>query len=153
MAPISTVVNTYGCQWGRMAVVTPDQTGLTGFARAILVLKNERGWSYRRIARAMGISHTQVSRYVAEGDDPGLSGVVALADAAQVGMDWLVGRETPQPTVEVNGVTYVPASDALDGERGEGSSAIADAARVIPARERERQQAPPAPKQRHRSRP
>ena len=103
---------------GKMPRVTTEQSEQTAFARALLVLLNDRGWSQRRVARAMGLTHPQVRPYLDGTQEPGFFKVVALADEAQVSLDWLAGREDYLPSVEVDGVRYAPASSVAGNGRG-----------------------------------
>lgn len=105
------------------------------------------GWSQRRIAQAMGLSHPQVREYLDGKQEPGFFKVIALANKAEVSLDWLAGREAYLPRVVVDGEPYAPAN-------GAPASDVAGAARALdPAARPARKQPQPTRRSRKSSRP
>ena len=77
-----------------VAVRTRQLLHPTLLAERVQALRQARGWNQRRLAREAGLAPNQVSQI--EGgvtQDPRISTLRALADALEVSLDVLTGRE------------------------------------------------------------
>lgn len=121
----------------------------TAFARALRRAIAERRWSHRTAGAALGVSHTQIGRYLT-GADPGISTASRLAGVLGMSLDDLAGvAEGPPPPpprapeVIVDGVRYVPdptvspdaaATNGVSSDPAARAAAIQELAALASAR-------------------
>lgn len=91
-------------------------------------LRRERGLNQQQLADLAGVSKRSVAAYEVGEAEASLELLVRLADALEVALDDLVGRPTPAPRVEVNGIRYERAAEAAIQE-AEAAAREADSLR------------------------
>lgn len=115
MARMRTDVNTHRCQSGSMVRVTRRKPRTTPFARALRGLMDREGWSNREAADAIGVSHTQVGRYLA-GAEPSISRASMVAEMLGVTLDALAATgPPPDRSLELTELAR-QIQDAADGQ-------------------------------------
>lgn len=95
MARARTNVNTYGFQSVTMVRVTKRTPKDTPFARGLRTLIEREGWAnHREAGAAIGVSHTQIGRYLA-GARPGIDRAEKVASLLGVRLDELLEAAPP----------------------------------------------------------
>lgn len=93
----------------RTAAVPVEQRSTV--ARRIIAARAHRGWRQSDLAAATGVHHKQVANWETDVIAPSLPNIIAVADALEVCLDWLVGR-TPSCT------TAAATADAPNAGQG-----------------------------------
>lgn len=70
------------------------------FKDSLANILRSRNLTQADLCRMSGIATSAMSHYLAGDSDPSLSKAIAMADALQISLDELVGREVPKRVIE-----------------------------------------------------
>ena len=76
------------------------------FKDSLSRILNNRGMSQADLCRISGVATSAMSRYLSGDSDPSLSKAIAMADALQISLDELAGREAPKRAIERELLTH-----------------------------------------------
>lgn len=76
------------------------------FKDSLSRILNNRGMSQADLCRISGVATSAMSRYLSGDSDPSLSKAIAMADALQISLDELAGREVPKRAAERELLTH-----------------------------------------------